>query len=377
MVTIVADKHIPFLHGALEPYARVVYLAGDRIGRADLEHADGLITRTRTVCDEAMLRGSPVRFIATATIGFDHIDADYCEAHGIRWHHAPGCNSSSVTQYIGSALAHLAISANHKIPGKTIGIIGVGNVGKKAANLAIRLGLKVLLNDPPRERAEGQAGFTSMEEIAETADIISLHVPLNPDGIDKTVQLADETFFSRLRRSPVLINTSRGPVVETSAVKSAVKHGWVSAYIADVWENEPDIDSGLLALAEIGTPHIAGYSVEGKANGTAACVRAASRFFGFGMDDWYPEQLPTPANPIIHLVSAGKSNERLMYEAILKSYNILEDDRRLRRDPASFESLRNHYPVRREFGAFTVKLDESRPEPILKLKSLGFKIPHD
>jgi erythronate-4-phosphate dehydrogenase len=280
-------------------------------------------------------------------------------------------------QYIASAISHLVMHRNFTLRGKTLGIIGAGNVGNKVAGLASHLGVKYMLNDPPRERAEGPEGFSSIEEIAEHAGLITLHVPLNMDGIDKTWHYAGETFFSRLRRSPVLINTSRGPVVETSAVKSAIKYGWISGYIADVWEHEPVIDPGLLALAEIGTPHIAGYSVEGKANGTAACVRAASRFFGFGMDDWYPAELPTPANPVIHLRSAGKSDEALMHEAILKSYDILEDDRRLRRDPSSFESLRNRYPVRREFGAYTVKPDESRPELIIKLKSLGFNTTHD
>jgi erythronate-4-phosphate dehydrogenase len=374
MPTIIIDDHIPFIKGILEPYAKIIYAPGGRIDRQLASQADGLIIRTRTFCNADLLEGTPVKFIATATIGYDHIDTDYCENRNISWHHAPGCNSSSVRQYMASTLVTLALKNNFSLNGKKIGIIGVGHVGSKVAQLANSLGMISLLNDPPREKAENMGGFISIEEIQETADIITFHVPLTHDGPDKTYHLADDTFFRRLRKKPHLINTSRGPVVDTNSVKNAVCKGEISGFAADVWENEPDLDLELLKMADIATPHIAGYSVEGKANGTAACIQAASRFFGFGLDNWYPSPLPPPAKPIIELNAAGKTDEQIISQAIRASYNIMNDDTSFRKDPSQFENLRNHYPVRREFEAFSVKITNAQPGLKQKLINFGFKV---
>ncbi|MFO7614110.1 MAG: 4-phosphoerythronate dehydrogenase [Bacteroidales bacterium] len=355
--TIVIDGHIPFVRGILEPFARVIYSLSGAIDRKLAMQADGLIIRTRTRCDAALLEGTPVRFIATATIGHDHIDTVYCGSKGINWHDAPGCNATAVMQYVASALATLCLRQDYTLINKRIGIIGAGHVGTKTASLANILGMIPLLNDPPRERNEGSAGFAGLDEILETADIITLHVPLNLEGADKTYQLAGESFFNSLKKSPLLINTARGPVVGTEAVKNAIRKGRVSGFIADVWENEPALDLELLAMTDIATPHIAGYSVEGKASGTAACVRAASRFFGFGIDNWYPENLPQPANPLIQLENGAKSHEHLICEAVLATYDIMRDDAALRTNPGAFESLRDHYPPRREFEAYSVMVD--------------------
>ena len=299
MVKIVADAHIPFLKGVLEPFAQIKYIPGDIITRADIMDADGLIVRTRTKCGKALLEGTQVRFLATATIGIDHIDTAYCEDNGIEWNYSPGCNASSVKQYVASALAHLALEKDITLEGRVIGVIGVGNVGRKIAKLAQDLGMKVLLNDPPRQEIEGQAGFSSLQEIMSASDIITFHVPLNLEGPFRTYHLADRGFFRQLARKPIIINTSRGEVVETEAVKEALSCNLITGFVADVWENEPLPDLGLLMQAAIATPHIAGYSVEGKANGTAACVKAASRFFRFGLDDWSPATLPAPQQPVI------------------------------------------------------------------------------
>ncbi|NTV84752.1 MAG: 4-phosphoerythronate dehydrogenase [Bacteroidales bacterium] len=317
MITIVADDHIPFLKGILEPYAKIIYARDGHIDYKLASQADGLIIRTRTKCDADLLEGTPVKFIATATIGFDHIDTDYCLVKGIKWHHAPGCNASSVKQYIASVLVTLAKNHSLSLSGKKIGIIGVGHVGSKVAQLVEALGMVPLLNDPPRERNEKHSGFVSLDEIQETADIITFHVPLTHEGPDKTYHMGDKSFFKKLRKKPWLINTSRGPVLDTICVKNALKDNTISGFCADVWENEPGLDLKLLEMADIGTPHIAGYSAEGKANGTAACVRAASRFFNFGIDDWYPPLLPPPANPIIEINATGKTNEQIIAEAIL------------------------------------------------------------
>ncbi|MFA4864735.1 MAG: 4-phosphoerythronate dehydrogenase, partial [Bacteroidales bacterium] len=334
--------------------------------------ADGLVIRTRTFCNASLLEGTPVRFIATATIGFDHIDTDYCSKKEISWHHAPGCNASSVRQYLASALVNLALRHKFSLQGKKIGIIGVGHVGSKIAQLASALGMVPLLNDPPRERSENIGGFVSLEEIQETADIITFHVPLTHEGPDKTYHMADKEFFKKLRKKPLLINTARGPVIDTHLVKDTVCRGEISGFAADVWENEPNPDRELLEIAGIATPHIAGYSVEGKANGTVACVQAASRFFNFGIDDWYPSPLPLPENPLIEINARGNTNELVIFESILASYDVRHDDAIFRKDPSQFENLRNHYPVRREFGAYRVHISNSRTELLSMLHKIGF-----
>jgi erythronate-4-phosphate dehydrogenase len=372
MIKIVADAHIPFLKGVLEPFAEVVYREGISIRKQDLADADALLVRTRTRCGEALLEGTPVRFIATATIGYDHIDTAYCEEKGIAWHHAPGCNAGSVQQYIGSALAYLALHLGVVLAGKTIGIIGVGNVGSKIAELSRILEMIPLLNDPPRAEREGPDGFAEINEIQQKADIITLHVPLSYEGPHKTYRMIDHNFLDRTLRRPFVINTSRGEVVNGSSIMHALEKGQVSHFLADVWENEPDPDRALLDKAVIATPHIAGYSLEGKANGTAACVRAASRHFGLGLDKWFPRDLPSPVDPVIRISTSGKPGYRIISEALIKSYDILADNHAFRAEPASFEHLRNHYPPRREFNAYRIVLEPFHQEIMSKLESIGF-----
>jgi erythronate-4-phosphate dehydrogenase len=234
--------------------------------------------------------------------------------------------------------------------------------------------MKPVLNDPPRQRKETGSAFATLEEISETSDIITFHVPLNRQGIDKTFHLADMKFFFGLKKKPFIINTSRGEVVETEAVKAALAKGMISGFVADVWENEPYPDPALLQASIVATPHIAGYSVEGKANGTAACVRAASQFFGFGLDNWYPPALPPPAQSEIHIDGTGKTGEQIITEAILATYDVMNDDFVFRNNPSLFEDLRNHYGIRREFEVFCVNVRNARPDIIMRLKELGFQL---
>jgi erythronate-4-phosphate dehydrogenase len=372
MPTLLADDHIPFLKSILEPFVKVIYVEGGQIDHNLAMQADGLIIRTRTICNAELLEGTPVKFIATATIGFDHIDTDYCAKKGISWFHAPGCNASSVRQYIASALVTLALKNNFSLRGKKIGIIGVGHVGSKVSQLANALGMIPLQNDPPRERNEDLKDFVSLEEIQETADFITFHVPLIPEGQDKTFHMADREFFKKLQKKPLVINSSRGSVVDTNSIKDAIRHSEISGFTSDVWENEPYLDLELLQMADIATPHIAGYSVEGKANGTAACVQAASRFFNFGIDNWFPASLPLSEKPLIEINATGKTEEQLIIEAILACYDVMKDDTNFRKDPAQFENLRNHYPVRREFGAYCVQISNPRPEILSTFKKLDF-----
>jgi len=371
---IVIDDKIPYIRGAFEGVAEVIYLPGSKTTPEVVKDADAIVTRTRTICNEKLLSGSSVKFIATATIGYDHIDTDYCDAAGIKWTNAPGCNSKSVEQYIASTLMVLAERKKLQLKDLCIGVVGVGNVGSKVARVCRLLGMKVLLNDPPRERAEGSAAFVSLKKIMDEADIITLHVPLNMKGEDSTFHLGNEVFFAELKRKPILINSCRGEVIGTMAVKAALKSGEISAFVCDCWENEPDPDLELLAITEIATPHIAGYSKDGKATGTQMSVQAISQFFGLGLENWKPSGVELPANPVIELDGSGLSTQEIIAKAILATYDIRNDDHAFRKNPEQFEQLRGDYPTRREFPAFTIQVKNVENETLEILQKLGFVI---
>lgn len=375
---IVADNKIPFLKGALEPFAEVVYLAGAKTGPEDVKDADAIITRTRTICNEALLKGSSVKVIATATIGFDHIDTAWCESEGIVWKNAPGCNSWSVKQYIASVLVSLARKHSLSFEKLTLGVVGVGNVGSKVAEVGRILGMRVLLCDPPRQRAgdirEGES-FVDLDEIVRSSDIITLHVPLTREGEDATWHLFDKTRIESLRKDQILINSSRGPVADNVALKAALQSGSIRAAVLDVWESEPDLDPELVELLDYSTPHIAGYSADGKANGTMMSVRTVAKYLGLPLEDWAPQGIPAPAQALSFTIdAAGKSFQEVVSEAILHTYDVAVDSAALREDISSFERLRGDYPVRREFTAFSVHLDSGTAAQEAALRSLGFNI---
>ena len=371
---IIADDKIPFLKGVLEPYADIIYLPGGVITRESVMDADALLIRTRTKCNASLLEGTAVKFIATATIGYDHIDADYCKLKEITWVNVPGCNSASVQQYITAALVTLAFNNDYNLSEKTLGIIGVGNVGSKVQKVAAILGMKVKLNDPPRVRKEGSGCFVSLDEILETSDIITIHVPLNKTGPDKTLYLFDDELLRKMKNGSWLINSSRGEVVETEALKSALSSGKLSGAVLDVWENEPVIDLELLSQAYISTPHIAGYSIDGKAKGTSQVVQALSAFFGLPLHDFYPPILPEPSVPEIVIDGARKSSFQIVHVAVLHTYPIMKDHILLQRSPSAFEQQRGQYPVRRESPSYTVRLNNGKPKAIEMLLKLGFKV---
>ncbi|MEW6005116.1 MAG: 4-phosphoerythronate dehydrogenase PdxB [Stygiobacter sp.] len=375
-IKIIVDDKIPFLKGVLEPFASIQYLNYTQINNEVLKDADALIVRTRTKCDRNLLDGTNVKFIATATIGFDHIDTKYCKEKNIKWINAPGCNGGSVLQYFASALLNIAHKKNISLKEKTIGIIGVGNVGSKIEKFTRTIGMNVLLNDPPRERMEGSQKFVSLDYLIQNSDIITFHVPLNKDGIDRTFHLADENFFKKFNSPKILINTSRGEVIKTEALKNAVKQKKISSLILDVWENEPQIDNELLNLTDIATPHIAGYSADGKANGTAICINELNKFFNLGLNEnWYPEEIPLPNNSIQIVVDCkDKSFQQIIYELINNTYKILDDDNRLRQSTETFEQQRANYPVRREFNFYKVKLLNGNNEIENIIKQLGFNL---
>ena len=370
---IAADSKIPFLKGVFEPFADVRYLDPAGFTPETIRGADALVIRTRTKCAAPLLDGSRVAMIATATIGADHIDAPYCAAHGIEWTNAPGCNAASVAQYVTSALLRISIRHDVALRGKTLGVVGCGNVGSKVAAAAAALGMNVLVNDPPRAEREGESGFVSLERIQQDADFITLHVPLTGSGPHRTRHLADESFFRGLKRKPFFLNTSRGDVADETALKAAIVAGRISGAGLDVWHDEPAVDRELLSLAELATPHIAGYSTDGKANGTAMTVRAVARHFGIApLYDFFPAEIPAPANPVVTL---NPSSPHPLADAVFASYDVESDDAALRAATESFEALRGSYRVRREFPAYTVNpLREMPSELEDTLRKLGFRL---
>lgn len=372
---IVVDNKIPFIKGVLEPYADVVYLPGKETTAEVVKDADALITRTRTKCCESLLKGSAVKVIATATIGFDHIDTDWCEANGIIWRNAPGCNSWSVKQYISSVLVRLARRHSLRFEDLTVGVVGVGNVGSKVAEAAGILGCRVLLNDPPRERREGPGAFVSLDEIVVESDIITVHVPLTREGEDCTMHLFDAERIARLRPTQILVNSSRGPVVDNAALKAALKAGDLRGAVLDVWEGEPDLDPELVDLLDFATPHIAGYSADGKANGTTMSVRTVAGVLGLPLTSWTASGIPAPSQSLeFELDASGKTRQQVLSEALLHTYDVASDSDALRADLGAFEKLRGDYPIRREPTAFTVRLRNAAPEVAQSLGKLGFGI---
>lgn len=372
-ITVIADTKIPFLKGVLDDVAKLKYLDGKEISNQEVQNTDALIIRTRTKCDKGLLQNSSLKFIASATIGFDHIDSNYCKANGIAWTNAPGCNAASVEQYVVAALLEIAHQFKFKLSEKTIGIIGVGHVGSKVAKAAVALGMKVLLNDPPRQRSENNTSFIDLIDLQKEADIISFHTPLNKFGKDKTEHLVNETFLNQLKAGVMLINTSRGEIIDEKDLIQAIDENKIKATVLDVWRNEPTINLDLLNKTFIATPHIAGYSADGKAKGTEMSVQALSKKFKLGLDDWKPTDIPHPENPIIEIDCSNKTTQEIIYEAYKQSYAIQIDDANLKQSPKLFEDLRGYYPNRREAKAYTISFgNHSNAKVTAILENLGF-----
>lgn len=340
-IKIVADSAVPFLEGVFEPYAEVKYMGGSDIGPDDVRDADALIIRTRTKCDAALLDGSRVKFIATATIGTDHIDFPYCDAHGITVRNAPGCNAGGVMEYVFSALYGLASRKAISLEGDTIGIIGVGHVGSLIERMGLSLGFKILKCDPPRAEAEGTFGFCDLDYLLQNSQIVTMHTPLN----ETTRGMADRHFFSMMRPGAFFINASRGEVVCDDALKEAIPK--LGPVIIDTWNHEPDIDLELMDKVAIATPHIAGYSYQGKQNGTAAAVRAVAHYFGIqSLYEFFPKT-DLPENEAVKLDLKGLNQGEIA--AVLQyNYPIFTDDFMLRVAPEDFDKLRAEYKYRRE-----------------------------
>ncbi len=328
---VVVDAAIPYIKGILEPYSEVIYLPAKEITANVVRSAEALIIRTRTKCDRALLDGSAVKFIATATIGTDHIDHNYCATHNIKVCSAPGCNARGVLQWVAAALHHITSLDKCTPEYYTIGVVGVGNVGSLVSNYARQWGFRVMECDPPRQAREG-GEFYTIDEIARKSDIITMHTPLD----DTTHHIVNNALLELMQPNTIIINASRGEVVDNIAMANS-NH----KYLFDVWEGEPNLDNKILQGATLATPHIAGYSVQGKANATAMVVNALANHFDLPLKEWYPEgikrTLPRP-------ISWSE-----LCDTITQYCDIEKESLALKNSPQNFELMRNSYNYREEY----------------------------
>lgn len=333
MKKIIADSKIPFLKGVLEPYFEVDYIDADKIKRSDVVQCDALLVRTRTNCNKELLLGSRVKFIATATIGYDHIDMTYCRSNGIEVATSAGCNASAVVQYVFAAMGVLDVVPQNT----TLGIIGCGNVGALLRDCAKSMGFKVLCNDPPKDIQDG----VDLDYLLSNSDVVTIHVPYTKNGAYKTESLADGAFFDKIKQSAILINSSRGEVVDEDALLYAINKGIIGKLVVDVWRNEPTINSTLLEMATISTPHIAGYSRRGKERATEMVVQSVGRYFdvdqlkNWSINSQHPDKM--------ELNWLGVSSQMPKY------FDIISQSDSLKQHIAEFESMRSNYIFREEF----------------------------
>ena len=378
---VVVDNKNPLVEEAFRQFGNVHPLLTREITRDAVHDADLIIIRSETKVNKELLEGSNVRFVGTATIGTDHVDLAYLASRNIGFASAPGSNANSVAEYVVAALLTMAKRKGFVLSEKTLGVVGVGNVGSKVVRNAKALGMKVLQNDPPLARSSNNPAFLPLDELMQ-ADIITVHVPLTKGGSDPTYHLFDGTRIAAMKRGAVLINTSRGPVVDGGALKNAIDQHHLGGVVLDVWEGEPVIDVELLGKVDLGTSHIAGYSYDGKLAAVKMTYSAACKFFGES-DSWTPgNSLPTPAAGRIVVPSSSRSKEDILSEIVSKCYDIETDDRSLRgianvkqdERRSFFQRLRSGYGVRREFFNSTVELSPAWASLAEPLKTIGFRV---
>ena len=357
---LLVDENIVQGKEALKNFGDVVFMAGRKITNENLRDVDALIVRSITKVNEELLKNTKVKFVGTATIGTDHVDLEYLEKNNINFSSAAGCNSYSVTEYVLSAITKIARENNISVTDKSIGVIGYGNIGTKVVEIANALGMKVVINDPPKERVSNGKIFSSLED-ALGCDIVTFHVPLNIDGVDKTVHLIDEKNINLIKENAILINSSRGPVVNNKVLKNRLQGQNNIHTVLDVWEEEPMIDLELLDLVKIATPHIAGYSFEGKVNGTKMVYDAFCKSINI-TPNWKP-QLDNVLDNIIE-IEYNENVLEVFEKLFIKSYSIMEDDNEMRKlkkistneIPEFFDGLRKDYRIRRELNNFKILL---------------------
>ncbi len=380
MIRIVADENIPFVREAFGALGAITTLPGRTLRRDDLSTADVLLVRSVTRVDARLLEGTPVRFVASATIGFDHLDRDYLAGRGIPWATAPGCNATPAAEWVVAAVLHIAEQRKTALDGQRVGIIGCGNVGSRVRDRLTALGMTCVVNDPPRERAEPNAeAYVSLEDALD-CDIVTLHVPLTREGEFPTAHLLNAGNLDRLRPGALLINAARGAVIDNRALRERLARGGLTAAL-DCWEGEPVIDVALLAACAIGSPHIAGYSLDGRVRGTEMIYRATCRWLGIEPTWHAGSVLPAITDCDIDLrgIVDPVSGVR---RAVRHVYDITRDDSALRRMAtlpadqrgAEFDRLRREYPLRREFAGYRALVDADATALIGRLAGLGFEV---
>ena len=359
---ILVDKDIPFIEGGFEPFAQVKYLSGKEFAPSNVKDADALVIRTRTKCNAPLLDGSAVKFIATATIGMDHIDLEYCAKAGIAVANAAGCNAGGVMQYVFTSLYALACKKGIILPDGVnpapedkkliLGVIGVGNVGSRVANMGEYMGFEVLRCDPAKERAQTLAfnngymklhefkDYYSLDYLLENSDIVTMHTDLNPTSRG----MAGEEFFSKMKDGAIFINSSRGEVVVDEALIGSV--GKMKGVILDVWNGEPALNLQLMEAADIATPHIAGYSYEGKVNGTTMAVKAVAEHFGI---EALKDFKIVPAEKNTNFFCKNELSQGQISEYFQNIFPIFGHCGDLKQNPQNFELLRSNFKYRREF----------------------------
>jgi len=381
---IIADQNIPFVKECFDSLGEVSLYPGRQITPQVVKNADVLLVRSITPVNEALLAGSRVKFAATATIGMDHIDREWLLQSGIGFASAPGSNANSVAEYVVAAMLALGKKYRFTLEGRRIGIIGAGNVGSKVEAKCRALGMKTVLNDPPLARQSGDGKYRLLEEALE-CDFLTLHTPLTREGMDPTFHLADMKFFAAIKKGTVFINTARGPVMDTMALKGAMAAGRLGGVVLDVWENEPNVDADLLLKVDLSTPHIAGYSFDGKINGLLMIYRAACRHFGIKPTHTEQDFLPPPTAAEIGIPNEQirtQPTERIIHDTIQQVYVINRDDFNMREmlivpqtdRGAFFDRLRREYPIRREFQNTAVKIPAEASAAAQKLKGIGFAV---
>ena len=359
-MNIIADENIPYAKQAFTALGQVSTLPGRQMQSSDLADCDCLLVRSVTRVDRQLLEGTPVKFVASATIGTDHIDLDFLHQQGIGFANAPGCNAESASEYMINALFELSQKKGIDPFGLTAGIIGYGNVGSRVYQKLQALGIKTLINDPPRQlTGDDSIDYVSLQDIIQRCDFITLHVPLTRDGEHPTYHLFNEARLDALTEGCIFFNAARGPVVDNSALSALLRKRQDLTVFLDCWEGEPTIDQTLLKQVDFATPHIAGYSFEGKLRGTQMILDAACNFFNRSSDWKMRDYLPEKQQ--IELVS--NSSPELWHELFSKHFRIEDDHRRLlalselNHDELAkqFDLLRKNYPLRYEYEQYIIK----------------------
>lgn len=369
---LILDSSLPYLEGLAEALGDVTRLHSSQFSPERIAAADALIIRSVVHCNETLLGGSKVRMIATATAGYDHIDDRWCADHGIQWASAPGCNAGGVVQYVLSGIAAWALDKGRGLEGLTLGIVGVGQVGGRLAKRASALGLRTLLCDPPRAEREGAEGFVSLDTLLEQSDIVTLHVPLTRAGRYATAGMVNESFLQHCLRKPLFINACRGAVAPSAMLLRGLAEGRFSELIIDCWEGEPQIDATLAQRCYIATPHVAGWTADGKWRGSRMALAAVCRSLGYPEPEglWDDSCLPTPEQPLIDL-NAYPEGARLLL-AQLHTADLRSTTAQLQATPERFNELRAAYRYPREASAYRVR--GASPEEALQLRLLGFEV---